>query len=168
MIEMIQYDEYSTINAEEATKIFSLIENIYKRNEEMMKEWSHNKNVVANGFLTFDEDQITLVDVFQQINNIFKLTGKEEPFAKIEEVLETEINKSKEFLNNHDDCYHIGKMYEMWEGEWKSDPYINFHERIHAIRAINYCIEYAPNVFEEGELSILNSLLKIERSIETI
>lgn len=156
---MRNYINYQKINAKKAEKIFALISDIYERNEKIMKEWKRNDNIKNNQHLTYYAVDINLVDVFHQINTIFSLCERNEPFAEIEGTLKAEIVKSEEFLNSHRYCFYINEIYELWKGDWKSDPYKNFHECMDAIRAINNCSQY-DNIFTKKELLMLDSILK--------
>lgn len=137
---MRNYIDYQKINAKNAEKIFALISDIYERNEKIMKEWKRNENIKNNQYLTYYTVEINLVDVFHQINTIFNLCERNEPFA--------EIAKSEEFLNSHKYCFYINEIYELWKGDWKADPYKNFHEYMDAIKAINNCSKY-DNIFRK-------------------
>lgn len=151
---MRKYNEYQKIDTTKAEKIFLLITEVCKRNEQTTKEYENNSKIRLKQFL----ENCTIVDVFRQTNDIFRLCGRDEPFAEIEEVLNYEIAKSNEFLDSHEYCYDLIEMLERWSGSWRVDPYENFHERIDAIRRINLCLEY-ENIFTDGDLTVLDTLL---------
>ena len=86
-------------------------------------------------------------DVIEKINSVYKLTGREEPFKEIGEILKTETLKARNYVTSHKIEQEILELYENWK---------NNGDKSDGIGGINFILEYFQGVIKDEEIELLS------------
>lgn len=154
--EITKFDTRSKITENGRKEIIEIIEKIYNRNKNKIEKYIKYKKILNECYIELDSYygiSLCVSDVIEKINNIFKLTGREEPFKQVGEILKAETVKAENYVSSHDRENTIIKLYENWK---KLDCKKDFHECVDAIRALNFILEYFPDVINEEEIKSLS------------
>ena len=159
-----KFDTTSEITEEGRKEIIEIIEKIYNRNKNKIDKYIKYRKILNECYVELDSYSgmsLYVSDVIEKINNVFKLTGRDEPFKEVGEILKTETLKIKNYVFSHKRENSIIKLYENWKNFEKLDCKKDFHERMDAILALNFVLEYFPDVISKEEIKSLSQHISI-------
>lgn len=159
-----KFDTTSEITEEGRKEIIEIIEKIYNRNKNKIDKYIKYRKILNECYVELDSYSgmsLYVSDVIEKINNVFKLTGRDEPFKEVGEILKTETLKIKNYVFSHKREKSIIKLYENWKNFEKLDCKKDFHERMDAILALNFVLEYFPDVISKEEIKSLSQHISI-------
>ena len=100
----VKFDTIAKITEEERKEITKIIDKIYDRNKNKIEKYLKYRKILDASYVELDaytKNPLFVSDVIEKINSVYKLTGREEPFKEIGEILKTETLKARNYVTSH-------------------------------------------------------------------
>ncbi|WPB35074.1 hypothetical protein [[Clostridium] scindens] len=146
----VKFDTISKITEDGRKEITKIIEKIYDRNKNKIEKYLKYRKILDASYVELDaytKNPLFVSDVIEKINSVYKLTGREEPFKEIGEILKTETLKARNYVTSHKIEQEILELYEKWK---------NNGDKSDGIGGINFILEYFQGVIKDEEIELLS------------
>lgn len=146
----VRFDTISKITEEGRKEITKIIDKIYDRNKNKIEKYLKYRKILDASYVELDaytKNPLFVSDVIEKINSVYKLTGREEPFKEVGEILKTETLKARNYVTSHKIEPEILEIYENWK---------NNGDKSDGIGGINFILEYFQGVIKDEEIELLS------------
>lgn len=148
--EITKFDTRTKVTEESRKEIIEIIEKIYNRNKNKIDKYIKYKKILNECYVELDSYSgmsVYVSDIIEKINSVYKLTGREEPFKEVGEILKTETLKARNYVTSHKIEPKILEIYKNWK---------NNGDKSDGIGGINFILEYFQGVIKDEEIELLS------------
>lgn len=159
----IEFERTSKITEEEKKEIIKIIDNIYERNKHKIENYIKYNNILKECYVDcYNNSCVGVADIIKKINNVYKVTGRDEPLKEMGDILEAETLNAQNYIHSHDRERYIIKLHDDWHNFEKLDCQKDFSERMDCIHDLNLTYEYFPDIIGENDIKLLSQYISIK------